>query len=165
MNQHQSNESSEKGNDMHRYDDIISLSRPISVKHRPMSMDARAIQFASFAALSGYDDAIIETARTTDRRIDLTEDEKEALDEILFRIRDHLQNGTHSMYEEQGELSSLISVTYFVPDTKKTGGCYDTWTGIVRKFDEYPSRIVFEDGKIIAISDIIAIRWESTGKE
>ena len=64
---------------MSEYDDIIDLPRP-KPAHEPMPMSDRAAQFSPFAALTGYDDAIDETARLTDERIELTEEQRAALD-------------------------------------------------------------------------------------
>ena len=96
---------------MSEYDDIIDLPRPKS-RHEPMPMSDRAAQFSPFATLTGYGDAIDETARLTDVRIELSEEERAELD-----------------YKQQ-YLSTLdaptVSVTYFVPDERKSGGAYVT---------------------------------------
>ena len=44
------------------YSDIICLEHPTSRKHPRMAAEMRAAQFAPFAALTGYDEAIEETA-------------------------------------------------------------------------------------------------------
>ncbi|MDD3336464.1 MAG: hypothetical protein PHI98_13275 [Eubacteriales bacterium] len=94
------------------YDDIIHLKRPISQRHPPMSIQNRAAQFAPFAALTGHESAIIETARLTDRRITLTEEEKQRLNDKLLLI------------QEQSDDFADVLITYFVPDPKKAGGAY-----------------------------------------
>ncbi len=60
---------SEYYRDAHKYDDIINLPHHQSVNHAPMSLHDRAAQFAPFAALTGYDDAIEETTRLTQERV------------------------------------------------------------------------------------------------
>lgn len=47
----------------HNYDDIIHLTHHISSNHTPMSISNRAAQFAPFAALKGYNNAITETEK------------------------------------------------------------------------------------------------------
>lgn len=124
------------------YDDIKHLTRPQYDDLPPMSMHDRAAQFSPFAALVGYDDAVAETARLVDSRDELTEDEISELNANLNRLLDSL--------DEQPE----ISVTYFVPDEKKSGGRYVEKVGVVRIFDSYASELVFKDGVRIAVKDM-----------
>lgn len=131
-----------------KYDDIKHLSRPQYDEFPPMSMHDRAAQFSPFAALVGYDDAVVETARLTNSRIELTEDQAAALDEKLNRLLD--------MLDEQPE----IKVTYFVPDDKKSGGRYAEKVGIVRIFDSYANELEFTDRTRIEIQDIVQIEGE-----
>ena len=115
------------------YEDIMHLSRPVSTRHLPMSMHDRAAQFSPFAALTGYDAAIEETARLTDRQKELAERIKEALDQ---KIRD-IQDVIDTMPE--------VTVTFFEPDLRKAGGAYRTVTGRVKKIDEYNKVLIFQD--------------------
>ena len=124
------------------YDDIKHLTRPQYDDLHPMSMSDRAAQFSPFAALVGYDDAVAETARLTDSRAVLTEDEMSELNANLNRLIDSL--------DEQPQ----ISVTYFVPDEKKSGGRYAEKVGTVRIFDSYANELVFTDGVRIAVVDM-----------
>ncbi len=128
-----------------QYSDIINLPHHVSPTRPQMSMTDRAAQFSSFAALSGHNDAINETGRLTDRKIELSDDEKALLDrtqaELLSRIN---------------ELPS-INVEYFVPDEKKSGGRYITHTGNLRKIDEARHELVFEDGTAIKFDDVYDI--------
>lgn len=128
------------------YDDIKHLTRPQYDDLHPMSMHDRAAQFSPFAALVGYDDAVAETARLTDSRLDLTEDEMSELNANLNRLLDSL--------DEQPQ----ISVTYFVPDEKKSGGKYVEKQGVVRIYDSYSQELVFTDKFRINIQDIISIK-------
>ena len=124
------------------YDDIKHLTRPQYDDLHPMSMSDRAAQFSPFAALVGYDDAVAETARLTDSRAELAEDEISELNANLNRLLDSL--------DEQPE----ISVTYFVPDAKKSGGRYVEKVGVVRIYDSYANELVFTDGVRIAVADM-----------
>ena len=127
------------------YDDIKLLTRPQYDDLHPMSMHDRAAQFSPFAALVGYDDAVAETARLTDSKLDLTEDEMSELNANLNRLLDSL--------DEQPQ----ISVTYFVPDKYKTGGRYIVKAGTVRRIDEYARVLIFTDKSEIPIDDTVQI--------
>ena len=127
------------------YDDIKHLTRPQYDDLHLMSMYDRAAQFSSFAALVGYGDAVAETARLTDSRAELTEDEMTELNANLNRLLDCL--------DEQ----SQISVTYFVPDEKMLGGRYVEKQGVVRIFDSYSQELVFMDKTKIHIQAISRI--------
>ena len=129
------------------YDDIKHLTRPQYDDLHPMSMHDRAAQFTPFAALVGYDDAVAETARLTDSRLELTEDEMFELNANLNRLLDSL--------DEQPQ----ISVTYFVPDEKKSGGKYVEKVGVVRIIDSYAGELVFTDGVRIAVADMSALTF------
>jgi uncharacterized protein (UPF0248 family) len=110
-----------------------------------MSAIDRAAQFSPFAALTGYDAAVRETARLTDERIELDESMKAALSDRLQIIADRLR--------EHPE----IAITYFQPDAKKNGGAYVTATETAKKIDEYERVVVMTDGTAIPIDDIIRI--------
>ena len=125
------------------YDDIKHLTRPQYDDLHPMSMHDRAAQFSPFAALVGYDDAVAETARLTDSKIELTEDQAAELNDKMNMLLDRIG--------EQPE----IRVTFFVPDEKKSGGRYVDKQGVVRIFDEYSQELVFMDKVRINIRDII----------
>ncbi len=127
------------------YDDIINLPHHVSSTHPHMKISDRAAQFSPFAALSGYDVAIKETARLTDERIKLDEYMKDALSDRLQIIADRIK--------EHPE----IAITYFQPDTKKNGGAYVTATGTANKTDDYEQVVVMTDGTTIPIDEIISI--------
>ncbi len=127
------------------YDDIIDLPHHISTKHPQMTQEARAAQFAPFAALTGYDDEVKETARLTNKRIELDDEAKSIL------------NNKIQMIIEQLSERPIVAFTYFVPDNKKEGGKYVTVTGVVRKIDEYKQIIVLEDKIEIPINEIVDI--------
>ena len=119
------------------YEDIMHLSRPVSSRHLPMSMHDRAAQFSPFAALTGYDAAVEETARLTDRQTELAESSKEALDQKIRAIQDMI------------DTLPEVTVTFFEPDLRKTGGAYRTINGRVKKIDEYNRALIFQDDSVI----------------
>lgn len=135
---------------MGEYDDIINMPRFVSKRYPQMSMHDRAAQFSPFAALTGYDDAIKETARLTDKKINLDEDVLQKLDEILFVIRKKLDSGQ--------KCRTVIS--YFEKDLKKDGGRYLDISGEVKRIDGYRNVIVLMDGNIIPIKDVMNIEIE-----
>jgi hypothetical protein len=127
------------------YDDIINLPHHVSTTHPHMSVIDRAAQFSPFAALTGYDAAVKETARQTDERIELDESMKDALNDWLHIISERIK--------EHPE----IAITYFQPDAKKNGGTYVTATGTAKKIDEYERVVVMTNGAAIPIDEIISI--------
>ena len=134
-----------------KYDDIIKLSHHISKKHPQMSMEERAAQFAPFAALVGYEDAVEETARITTKRIELNEEEKNALDIKLQMLNEQIHI----------QIYPNVTIMYFVPDLKKDGGKYIKISGTVKRIDEYKQLIILDDKTEIPISEIISINGES----
>ena len=127
---------------MSKYDDIINLSRPVSKKHKPMTMENRAAQFAPFAALNGYAMAVEEAGRITLDKKELSEDMAELINNILNKLK----------------INRLrVKITYFVADDKKSGGKYVVYRGYVKKIDMDKGVIVTEDNNIIFINDIAEI--------
>jgi hypothetical protein len=124
------------------YDDILSLPHPTSRTHPRMSRQDRAAQFSPFAALTGYEAVVKETARLTEERPILTEDEVAELD---TRLRLAM------------ELNAEVAVTWFRPDDKKSGGSYITTTGRIRKADELQHILTMEDGTQIPIQEVTAV--------
>ena len=130
------------------YDDIINLPHPVSKKHPQMPLQDRAAQFAPFAALTGHDAAIKETARLTDEKLELSEEVIAQLNEKINIIRNNIG------------IEQNVLITYFVPDAKKTGGSYVTYSGIVKKIDEYEHTIIMTDQTVIPIEQISDIKCE-----
>ncbi len=129
----------------HKYDDIIHLTRPESPSRPRMSAVERGAQFSPFAALTGYEEAIGETARLTETKTELTEDEKSILDGKLRLIADRLDE------------RPAVTVTYFQPDKKKKGGAYVSVTDAVRAIDAVESCVILEMGEKIPMERIRAI--------
>ncbi len=132
--------------DIHKYDDIINLPHHVSSTRPHMSIEERAAQFSPFAALTGHEDAIKETARQTEREIILDENELEILDEKLKAILSDKSDNKN------------IKVVYYVPDENKNGGKYVECSGRVKKMDEYRHVLVMEDGTEINVGRIADIQ-------
>lgn len=130
---------------MNSYDDMLNLPHHTSPSRPRMSNYNRAAQFAPFAALTGYEEAISETARITDTRIELDEYTKAELNEQLNLLKDH-----------EGE-SVEVRITYYQPDEKKDGGAYLNVVGQIRKIDEYHRLIIMEEGRKIPIDGVLEI--------
>ena len=129
---------------MGKFDDIINHEYIKSPTRRHMTMVERAAQFGAFKAVVGHEDALHETARLTDEKMELDEYTKVELNEKLQKI------ATSDEAEE-------VSITYFVPDERKQGGAYLTITGVVTKIREYERDVIMEDGTQILVDDIMAI--------
>lgn len=130
---------------MNNYDDIINLPHYTSSKRKRMSMESRASQFAAFAALTGYEDAIKETARTTTNKIEMGEEDIKKLNNRINIIEDNIES------------SPVVKVTYFIRDLRKNGGKYIEYTGNVRRLDFINRIIIFKDKKRISFDDILEI--------
>lgn len=129
--------------EMHKYDDILEMPHHVSRSRPQMPVADRAAQFAPFAALSGHYDAVKEAARQTDAKAEMDESCKEMLDQKLQEI--------------QNQPDSTVSVTYFVPDLKKSGGAYVTVTGRIKRIDGNNHKIILADGTCIPADNIIEI--------
>lgn len=130
---------------MRNYDDIINLSRPQYHDLPPMSIHDRAAQFSPFAALVGYDAAVEETARLTDSRREMEEDEINELNRQLSELSDRLSERPR------------IRVTYFIRDKKKDGGRYASKIGNARTIDQAENRIIFTDGESVPVKDMYSV--------
>ena len=133
---------------MGNYDDIIDLPHHVSGTHPPMSRADRAAQFSPFAALTGYDAAVRETARVTERRIELDEGVKAELNARLNCILEHLPEHPQ------------VSIIYFVPDEKKSGGAYRTVTGTVRKLDSVAKTLTLVDGTVVPMEEMVHVEGD-----
>ena len=129
----------------HKYDDIIDLPHHVSSRHPQMPLADRAAQFSPFAALTGHDAAIKETARLTDAFVELDEGRKAELDEQLRLLK-----------ENQSQRPE-IEVTCFQADLKKSGGTYVTVRGRVKKVDEYNRQVIFTDGTVFPMENLYSI--------
>ena len=127
------------------YEDIINLPPHISEKYPQPSMLDRAARFAPFAAITGYEEMVLEEARVTEERIELDEGTLAMLNEKLNIIHDSLDS------------EPVIQITYFEPDKKKSGGAYISVTGTVKRIDEYERIVIMSDGKKIRIDEIFGL--------
>ena len=126
------------------YEDIVDLPHPVSRTHIPMSRQNRAAQFAPFAALTGYEDAVEETARTTSRRVEADEVVREELDRRWRYICKCANEAT-------------VAVTYFRQDDKKDGGAYLTVTGKIQKIDNIRGCFYMDDGTSVTFADVLSV--------
>lgn len=127
------------------YEDIVNLPPHISKKHPQPTMMDRAARFAPFAAITGYEEMVLEEARITEERIDLDEGTLSILNEKLNMIQEFI--------DEKPE----IKITYFEPDKKKSGGAYIDITGTVKRIDEYECLVIMTDGRMIRVEDIYGL--------
>lgn len=131
-----------------KYAGIINLPHKQSTKRPQMSRIDRAAQFAPFAALTGYDDAIKETGRLTDDEIDLSEETLNQLNTKFQILLDYIGENTE------------VAITYFIPDQAKSSGAYVTERGSVKKFDEYERLITMSTGTKIPMDKILSIEGD-----
>lgn len=129
---------------MGKFDDIINHEYVKSPTRRCMTMVERAAQFGVFKAVVGHEDALHETARLTNEKMELDEYTKVELNEKLQKL---------ATVDEPEE----VSITYFLPDEKKSGGAYVAKMGIVTKVREYERDVIMDDGTEIPIDDIFEI--------
>jgi len=127
-----------------KYDDIIDLPRPAS-KHPKMSRIDRAAQFSPFAALTGHEDSIKETARLTEEQIDLDESQKDEIGRLLSYLAENIQQKPE------------IIIRWFQPDRRKSGGVYQRIRDRVVKIDGYRNEMTLEDGRIIPLGYIVEL--------
>ena len=132
-------------NAIEKYGDIINLGHPTSKKHPRMPVRDRAAQFAPFAALVGYDDAVEETARVTDDMIEQSDEMMAVIDEKLRYLSERI-----------GEMPTVL-VTYFLPDAKKSGGEYKIFEGRIKRLDDHDAMMIFECGKKIPYDKIYSV--------
>ncbi len=119
------------------------------MRFRPhMSIIDRAAQFSPFAALTGYEDAVKETERLTEQKINLSETEINILNDKL------------NFLQSNSQFKPTVSITYFLPDNRKSGGSYTTVIGTVKRIDTFEKSIIMTDGKVIPIADILKIESE-----
>lgn len=131
------NPKGQKNDAQRRYGDILGHPYPFSLRHARMPVEDRAAQFASFAALNGYEEAVEEEARLTEREIELDESVREALNQTLVEAEEKLVRGE----------TVWLSVTWFQPDARKEGGAYRTAAGRLKKIDHYRQEVWLAEAK------------------
>ena len=129
-----------------KYDDIINLPHHTSTKHPRMTRTARAAQFAPFAALTGLDDEMEETARLTDKKITLDEEQKQVINRELLFIKNNPQRDIP------------VIVTFFKSDGRKDGGAYIEKEVRIKKIDEINRKLILSDYSEIKIDDLFSVR-------
>lgn len=125
-----------------KYQDIINLPHYEPKKHPRMSIESRSAQFAPFSALTGYDDVVKETGRLTQRKLELSEEQKI---NISLKLQEALDN------------KKEVLIKYFIKDIKKQGGKYSEKTGIIKKYDQIKQMIIFYDKTQIEINNVVEI--------
>ena len=130
------------------YEDMLELPHPVSKMHPQMPRRDRAAQFAPFAALTGYEEAVREAARITEEKMILDEDSKVQLD---WKLR---------CLQEKVKEQPIITVTYFMKHERKKGGKYVTVTGVLKKIDSYTHQFVLENGEEIPVEDVVSLDIE-----
>ncbi len=138
---------------MNKYDDIINLSHHTSPSRQRMPIRDRAAQFAPFAALTGYDSVIEETARLTDIEDTQNEESGAILDRKLRLLNDI--SDTHP----------YVEISYFVPDEKKSGGRYENAYGYLKAIDANESCIVLMDKRKFSFDKIRSLDSTSFNEE
>ena len=133
---------------MNKYQDILYLARPVSKVHQPMSKPNRAAQFSPFAALTGYEDAVQETARLTTDKITLSEDQIQIINSVLNEISQYLPD------------SPYVQITYFEPDKRKQGGSYQQISGTIKKIDDVYGMVIMKGNIRIPVHQIVHISIE-----
>ena len=131
------------------YEDMLFMPHHVSEKRRRMSAVERAAQFSPFSALTGLGTQLGETARLTQPRRELDEDEKEL---INLRLTAILRRAAER---------PRIRAVCFVPDGLKSGGSYVTMEGELRRVDEYFRALILTGGASIPIDDIFDIEAEA----
>ena len=131
--------------DNRKYAGIMNLPHHVSPTRPQMPISDRAAQFSPFAALTGYVGIIRETARLTDRKIELDETMLTALNERYQLLL--------SVLDAEPE----VEITHFVPDERKSGGAYRTVSGVVKKADEFARRLTLTDGTVIPMEDVLML--------
>ena len=131
-----------------KYADIINMPHHTSPNRPRMPEGDRAAQFSPFAALTGYDSTVAEAGRLTDKKLDISEDAKTVLNEKMQMMLDRLDD------------KPIVTITYFVPDSRKDGGAYVSATGVVKEISAIARAIVFDDKTSIPIDQICEIEGD-----
>lgn len=136
-----------KNSGIEKYQDIINLPHHVSQKHPQMSIERRAAQFSPFAALTGYEDVIIDKARITEPKRILGDDHKAQLDVKFRKLMESIPDRE-------------ITVVFFQEDLVRKGeGDYISHTGIIKKIDTYNRNITFMDSILVSLDDVYDIYW------
>lgn len=130
------------------YSDIFDRPHHVSTKRAPMSRANRAAQFSPFAALTGYDSLVAESARVTEQRVELSDDEYEVLNRRLNFLQEHIAR------------LPLVHILYYEPDKKKDGGSYVEFSGSIKRFKKIEGLLLTDTDIEIPFSNIIELSGE-----
>ena len=128
-----------------KYKDMLDMPHHVSLNRKQMPQYDRAAQFAPFAALTGYGEAINETGRIVEKKKILTDDEEDKIGQQLYYLSEHVKENIE------------VTIIHFVPDKKKDGGSYKSSKGIIKKIDEYDLSITFTDKSNVKFDNILSI--------
>ena len=131
-----------------KYEDMLYLPHPVSSRRAAMPMEDRAAKFSPYAALTGHEAVIRETARLVDQPVELTESRRNELNRQLMELDSRLEG------------SPLVEFTHYVPDSRKAGGAYVVTAGRIRRIDSVNAVVVLMDGTGIEMDTITDIHWE-----
>ncbi len=130
---------------MQDYTDIMYMEYSGSRTHNRMSLRDRAAQFAPFAALTGYEGMIDETARYTEAPAEISEDKRSTINDTVKIISDNIRRRPRGIVE------------YFIPHGKKKGGRYITASKTIEKIDKINGALIACDGTEISVNDIFEL--------
>ena len=128
-----------------KYDEILNAPRWEPRSRVRMPMEKRAAQFQPFDPLEGYSDEVEETARVTDAERWLDETSIDFINRQLAELQQRIRE------------QPSVTVTFFKPDERKSGGAYRTVTGKIKKLDEYGGQMVLTDGTVIPLERILSM--------
>lgn len=130
-------------NKLEKYKNIINMPHHISKNHPQMSIEARAAQFGSFDALTGYEDEVKEAGRVTEEKRELNEEKKKILNDKINYLKSHMNNE--------------VEIEYYIPDKYKNGGKYDKVKTRIKKINVYSRTLVLENKIDIKFENIVEI--------
>ena len=133
---------------MNPYEDMLDLPHYVSKKRAHMSMIDRGAQFSPFAALTGYEAVLAESARLTEDSAELSEGAEEAVDQVLRLLCENIRQQPWAVY------------TCFQPDERKAGGAYVKLEGRLKKYDCLEKCLILTDGRVIPVESIFSIETE-----
>lgn len=131
--------------DIHNYSSIYDFEGNVPSSHPRMSRFNRASQFAPFAALTGYEEAIKDKQKDKISKIDYSEEEEEMLNSKIIALLELKKN------------KPIVRISFY----KKEETNYVFEKGRFIRYDEEKNLIVLSNGKKIPLLDITDIEFIS----
>lgn len=131
-----------------KYERILNTPHPVSSTRARMSPARRAAQFAPFAALTGFEALVEETARQTEAPICLDEGQIGAIDCCLRALKAEIA------------WQPAVFVRFFRPDRRKEGGSFESCRDRVVKIDETVQEMTLKSGEVIQFQYICQLQRE-----